>query len=307
VSWGPRLEALPLPRGEIADSGNARVQHRLTKGTKSKPVRVEAEVDGKLFSAVILYLIGSGNRGQTPIVRDNATRCWEYRLTRYAAPADWDTTIHHPPRPQTESGYLGRPVPEDEVRHCLKCHATNPDAVRQARPEANEARGIDCERCHGPGGNHLQAVKLDFPDVAIAQPRLASGAERGLLCAQCHRAPRGTTAEQPDFVRFQSPNLARSRCSIESDGKMDCITCHDPHRDAETEHTFYEAICLSCHGRPEPRNGLPDRATHQSKAVAARSCSVSPREGCVGCHMPQVSNAIPHTSYTDHFIRIHRK
>ena len=306
LCWGPRLEALPLRGGAIVDPGNTRVQHHLTAGTKSEPVRVEAKVDGRLFSAVILYLIGSGNRGQTPIVRDNAVRYWEYRLTRYALPADWDTTIHHPARPQADSGYLGRPIPEDEVRHCLKCHATNPDAVRQARPEATEARGIDCERCHGPGGNHLQAMKLNFPDVAIAQPRLASGAQRGALCAQCHRAPRGTPADLPDFVRFQSPNLARSRCSIESDGKMDCITCHDPHRDAKTEHSFFEAICLNCHGEPGARNGRSDAATHESNQVPARSCSVNPTHGCVGCHMPRVSNVIPHTSYTDHFIRIRR-
>ena len=45
-------------------------------------------------------------------------------------------------------------------------------------PEAAD-HSIGCEKCHGPGGNHLLAIAAKFPDLAIARPSLASGAARG--------------------------------------------------------------------------------------------------------------------------------
>jgi hypothetical protein len=168
--------------------------------------------------------------------------------------------------------------------------------VREGRAAAAEPQGIDCERCHGPAAHHLAALRLDFPDPAIARPKRAAGPQRDALCAQCHRAPRGFPDDVPDFVRFQSPTLARSRCYVESGGALDCVTCHNPHRDAATEPAAYEGICLSCHGSQAGKPTIP-----------ARSCPVDAAKGCIRCHMPRVPEVIPHTAYTDHFIRVHRE
>ena len=56
-----------------------------------------------------------------------------------------------------------------------------------------------------------------------------------------------STAE-PDSIRFQATTLTWSRCYAQSRGELDCVTCHDPHRDAETSASFYEVKCLDCHG-----------------------------------------------------------
>jgi predicted CXXCH cytochrome family protein len=304
LAWGSTIAAVSFPASAVRDPGNARVQHRLR--AESERAWVESALEDRRFTAVVDYVIGSGNRGQTPIVRDNEGAYWEYRLTRYAAPVGWDTTIHHLAAPEDSLGYLGKPLLEDQVRDCLNCHSTNPDAVRERRLEGAGVHGIDCERCHGPGGNHVHAMKLGFPEIAIAQPRRATGRQRAALCAQCHRAPPGIPDNVTDFIRFQSPNLERSRCFVESAGALDCTTCHNPHRDAAIDASSYEEICLSCHGGYAAKAHSPVPSRHDRMRVAARPCPVNRAERCLTCHMPRVPNVIPHTAYTDHWIRVRR-
>ena len=89
---------------------------------------------------------------------------------------------------------------------------------------------------------------------------------------------------------------------------MSCLTCHDPHRNSETSPAFYEAKCLKCHGStPVPGHrsvepGLPSLEAMRdvTKKVA---CPVNPSRDCVSCHMPKVQTSVPHTSFTDHYIR----
>ena len=122
------------------------------------------------------------------------------------------------------------------------------------------------------------------------------------LCAQCH-SPRGKRSrrDDPRAVRFQGTTLTWSRCYTESGDRLDCTTCHDPHRDASTSAASYESKCLSCH------RGA-DRAQAKDRAVASesRACPVNAAKGCISCHMPKVKDVIPHSPFTDHFIRVHR-
>jgi hypothetical protein len=36
------------------------------------------------------------------------------------------------------------------------------------------------------------------------------------------------------------------------------------------------------------------------------ACPVNPATDCLKCHMPKVDGAAPHSSFTDHQIRVHR-
>ena len=143
---------------------------------------------------------------------------------------------------------MGQHLAADAVAICVDCHVTSIRAARdRSVPEAAD-RGIGCERCHGPGGNHVAAVAADFDDLAIARPGLASAGQITRLCAACHNSDDPSiTDNDPLTIRFQTLTLPRSRCYTESDGKLSCLTCHDPHRDAETTAAHYEAKCLSCH------------------------------------------------------------
>ncbi len=214
--------------------------------------------------------------------------------------------------------YLGKPLTDDLVRLCLICHVTDPKAILDSSGACASDRAISCERCHGPGGNHLRAVegKLVEIDPAIARPTRASGARIIKLCAECH-SPRGheVSLDDPKAVRFQGTTLTWSRCYIESDDALDCVTCHDPHRNALTSAAHYEARCLECHSRHPGQSSpagkaAPDQARSRLRGSRDHStrtiCPVNPVSGCIGCHMPPVEGTVRHTSFTDHFIRAHR-
>jgi tetratricopeptide (TPR) repeat protein len=291
---------LPLPPDSIADPRIAGAQHTLRR--EGDAVRVEARVSDANYSALVEYVLGTGHRGRTAIVRDEKGLPRESRLTHYGDGVGWDLTVHHPERPDSASGLLGKPMLEDQVEDCLRCHVTDVRSVREKTGPVADDRGIRCERCHGPGGNHLKAVALALPDKAIGHAQISTAERRGAMCAECHKAPVGATETNRDFVRFQSPNLAKSRCFTDSGGRLDCTTCHDPHRDAETSGAFYEAICLECHAAKDKESAAVESSSDRSRLI----CPVNKKSGCVGCHMPTVPETIPHTSYTDHHIRVHR-
>ena len=122
-------------------------------------------------------------------------------------------------------------------------------------------------------------------------PDWATAGEQMRLCGKCHRLPemiQPAGSIRPGnraLARFPSVGLLQSACYARSDGRMRCTTCHDPHARTSTDRAAYEAACLECHGE-------------SSKA----ECPVSPRTGCVECHMPK--HDVGHgMRFTDHWIR----
>ena len=284
----------PTPSNVRDPIAPERAQHTLRRD--GADVVFESRVDGALYRAVVDYAFGSGDRGLTLVGRDARGRPCELRLSRYADPSGWDVTNGQDARPGHAEGYLGKVLSSDQARRCLDCHTTDPRSARDRTGPTASDRAIGCERCHGPGGHHQAAVENGLPDLAIAAgSQRLSGPEVTRLCGQCH-ASRGMVLkpDNPYATRFQADTLTWSRCYVASDGALSCLTCHDPHRDAEHAPAFYAAKCLSCHSGP---NG-----------TASTVCPVNPKADCVRCHMPaERTPVIPHTKFTDHFIRIHRE
>jgi hypothetical protein len=310
---GPDLAKLPLPDRDVVDVGDSRVVHTIRQ--VESWVRMETLVGEARLRAWAEYALGSGKQGVTLVGRDESGTARELRLSYYPDLPHWDKSPAQRIRPPDAGDFLGRPLTPDMLRSCLHCHTTTyRAALDPARSEARD-RGIGCERCHGPGGNHLRAVAARFPDPAIAQPRLASAEQRIALCGQCHRAPVPTGMQQPSImasvaagpllIRFQMNSLVLSRCVTESRGTFDCMNCHSPHRDAESSPTFYECKCLSCHGATPtgPPLGHPAPPRAERPRVA---CRINPGSGCLECHMPKVPDAGSRAVFTDHFIRVRR-
>jgi predicted CXXCH cytochrome family protein len=81
----------------------------------------------------------------------------------------------------------------------------------------------------------------------------------------------------------------QSRCVLESGGKLECASCHDPHdvpRGAQAMRQ-YSGVCLQCH----------PGFSHPSGITASA-------EDCITCHMPKRrAEDGPHMIFTDHRIQ----
>ncbi len=307
---------LPLPDHPLIDRDDPKVSHTFTR--EGEHVQFSATRDGQTVRALIDYAFGSGDRGATPVGRDESGQYRELRLSHYGDGSGWDVTTGHPPVSKGAElpAFLGEPLTADAVRRCLSCHTTDETSVQKRQGPASADRAIGCERCHGPGGNHVRAMSVApaFPDLAIARPRVASAEQVMALCSRCH-SPRGMTVQKsdPTSIRFQGTTLTWSRCYTESQGALSCVTCHDPHRDAETDHAYYVSKCLACHAEnhkdktPHHTDADADgaRPIALAETVKRVPCPVEPSGHCLDCHMPTVKGIIPHTTFTDHHIRVH--
>jgi hypothetical protein len=247
--------------------------------------------------------LGSGKNGMTyvKVLGENALA--ELHMSYFPKLRKWYVT------PGTEKlgpANMGRLRDGEVARQCVLCHAvTLPD--NSLLPE-QRFLGVGCESCHGPGSNHIAAVQAGkIGDLAITSLRATDGDTINQVCGTCHRlstADVGVT-EPSDTARFQPYGLSQSKCFIQSKGNLTCITCHDPHTNAETNPRYYEAICLKCHATPSaasPRRNPP--------SVVGKPCPVNPQTKCISCHMPRKrvfpATKVP-TTMPDHFIRIFRK
>jgi hypothetical protein len=208
---------------------------------------------------------------------------------------------------------------------CLQCHASRLQPVtgtqnRFADPPFLEG-GVGCERCHGPGRNHVLKMSSGNRKGSpqIVNPSKLDPARRDSVCAQCHltgaaRIARLRTKREPyrpgellsDYSAFfvwagsESPALSvnshfermqQSLCKRASGDRLWCGSCHDPHSEPEQakRSEFYRARCQKCH----------DPSACKETVATRRKL----RDDCVACHMPKspVRDA-EHAVYTDHSI-----
>ena len=268
----------------------------------------------------LTYFIGSGAAARTFLVNDGGF-LFESHITYYRQSASWKAS---PGYESLDYPFLTRPV----VPGCLQCHASNIQANAgtlngYATPPFLE-NGVSCERCHGPGSNHIAAysAKRTTPvpqGAKMVNPAKLAPAARDSICAQCHLsgevrlsktgkeeralAPGSLLAEDLTvFVRAGSPselrvtshveNLAQSVCKRASGDKMWCGSCHDPHTPPEPAQkvAYFRSKCLSCHQTQDCR--------------APKEARLASGDSCTQCHMPRgPASDIQHVVFTDHSIR----
>ncbi len=305
---------LPFPEQPIPDPGNRKVTHAFQN--RADGLEIRSRVADQVFSNIVDYAFGSGDRGLTLVGHDPEGRSHECRLSYYAEPIGWDVTSGHPMADDLPPElYGGMFLTGDAVRRCFFCHVTNSFAALNRAGPAADDHAIGCERCHGPGANHTKVIAASINglpknvDLAIARPTMANGPAIVALCAGCH-SPRDKDIRlspgSPDSVRFQGTTLTWSRCYTESGDMLSCVTCHNPHKNAERKHEIYVAKCLVCHGKSINLNEAQHAKPGPTGETTANPCPVEPAKNCIECHMPKVKTPMAHTLFTDHFIRVHR-
>jgi hypothetical protein len=190
ISWGVAVASVPLPKGQVKDPEAPTATHRFERS--GDQVRVSADVDGKSLLAWVDYVVSSGRHGMTMISGEESGLHRSLRISYYSGGDFWGLTSGFEPHPDPHRAYIGEALSEESFRNCLNCHTTRFTSERERRRNGPEIadRGIGCERCHGPADHHLRAVASDFPEPAIARPRLATPAQLLNLCGQC-RGPDG--------------------------------------------------------------------------------------------------------------------
>ncbi len=239
------------------------------------------------------WCFGAGSQGYTPVGRVGAEYV-EHRVSWYRESGRLGLTAGHPESaPLDLDSALGIPQSPQMISRCFGCHATGveggPDLTRM-RP------GVTCERCHGPGGDHVARARGGKALAnTILNPRRQPLRAQIEVCSQCHRSPNAQFAstmpelDDPVSIRFAPVGFQASACFRQSK-TFSCVACHDPHRDPRpAADPFYTSVCLQCHAEA-PR--------------VASTCPRALKANCVQCHM-KAASPLPHLKFTDHRIRIY--
>jgi Flp pilus assembly protein TadD len=269
----------------------------------------------------VQYAIGSGKRGRSYVI-DRDGLLFMSPISWYTEETRWDLSpmyaVTHNPR-------FERRV----TSRCVSCHAgrSSPAASGKDRfrtPPFAEL-SIGCERCHGPGEKHVARHRGNGDDSGldpIVNPSRLDPARRDSVCHQCHLQgadvvlrygrtdfdfrpgmhlgeiwsvfldPSETQSDGTTTAVSQVEQMLESRCAQQSDGRLGCVSCHDPHGiPSETERVeFYRSRCVKCHASESCREMAEKRQAADG-------------DSCIACHMPRLAASdVPHTTQTDHRI-----
>jgi hypothetical protein len=290
---GPQLKDVPLPERPIPDPVISTISHTFSRKGPDR-IELESRAGDRIFKAIVAYAVGSGRHGITMIARDEAGLDREVRVSYYGEGNTWGETKGLEVAPGDGADHIGMAMALPTLDRCLHCHTTwfrsvVPAQARSPAPEGQD-RGIGCERCHGPGLNHVKAAETGFADLAIGLTSNAPLTQRLTSCTGCHAADGTVESSDPEFTRAQGTTLLFSKCYTASNHRLGCTTCHDPHGVLVTATAHYEAKCKSCH------------------IVGSKpNCPVNPSGQCISCHMPKVDDRSRRARFTDHHIRVHRQ
>jgi Tetratricopeptide repeat/Cytochrome c554 and c-prime len=254
------------------------------------------------------YFVGSGAHARSYLLSVDGF-LYLAPVAFYSNSASWNLS---PGFASFDYLYLTRPI----LPGCLECHASGIQRIPNtqnayASPPFREG-GVACERCHGPGSDH---IALGEPMI---NPAKLAPAERDSICEQCHlsgeiRVPKAGKDDQSfrpgdrlsnvltTFVRSgavtqtkvtsHAEDLAASACKRASGEKLWCGSCHDPHfvPSATEKVAYFRAKCLNCH--------------ESSGCRAAQTSRQANGDDCTACHMPRnPASDVDHVVFTDHSI-----
>lgn len=276
-------------------------------------VRMEKK-DGRFYQTALFngnvmeseafgIVIGSGRKGQTYLYWDG-DRLFQLPISYYVPLNTWCNSPGYP----SSMAYFGKQVRGE----CMECHGTyakiaEMDGRGTVFDSASIMYGVDCERCHGRGAEHVawhSAHPGELMGRYIVNARHLGRQQRLDACALCHSGFRkevmpsysfmvGDTLDNYSSAGYDSAAtagldvhgnqyglLTASKCFRMSDA-LDCQSCHDPHVNEYGKMAVYSARCVSCHSG----TALHGCSMPEVKRLGLES-------NCIDCHMPALPSNI---------------
>jgi predicted CXXCH cytochrome family protein len=309
----------------MTERAGAYYQRRWQIGFDGKETNVE--------EMKIDYVIGSGNHARSYLHKTVSGGYIELPLSWYAE----------------KNGYWAMSPGFDDSHpqtrrfasyECIFCH----DAIPRI-PAGHDApgsdpvfaaglpEGIDCQRCHGPGGKHVNMAKTAGAKQAdirasILNPARLSPALRMDLCMQCHLEP--TSGELPALIR----RFNRGPFSFVPGEPLTNFLLVFDHAPGTGHDDKFEIVnssayrlrksqcflksggaltCTTCHDPHSAQHGAEAvkrysaacRQCHAASFDTALSAGRHPAVSeCISCHMPRRrTEDVVHAVMTDHLIQ----
>jgi hypothetical protein len=322
-------QSMRRPRAEVLveDFRNARFFHKASRSWFEMSWRDgrllfrrwQVDAGGKRVNEIeqqVDWIVGSGHRSRVYLYRTPSGGLFQLPVAWYSQERAWGMA---PGYDRADHDGITRSV----RRECLFCHNAYPDVAADGhwspqRFPAVMPEGTGCQRCHGPGGKHVDAATDGEGNAAvraaIVNPARLPPVLRDSVCFQCHLQPAvamigprrfergdfsfragealsdymlhvdidepGRPREQRFEINHHAYRLRQSLCYIK--GGITCSTCHDPHQPLKKDPRLagIVSICLGCHARHTASND------------------------CVRCHMPsRRAQDVVHVVMTDHKIQ----
>jgi len=242
-------------------------------------------------------VIGSGTRGQT-FLHWEGNHLFQLPVSYYTLSDTWSNSPGYPDR----KSVFNRKI----IGDCLGCHNSyasilNEDEKTGVSFDPDKiVYGVNCERCHGPGGKHVDFYSK-HPDNKgtheIINPVQLTQRQQLDACAVCHSSGQkgvnaglnfktGDTithslssaisiASKLDVHGNQYGLVVASRCFRESK-TITCSSCHNTHQQERGNLALFSKRCMNCH-TPEG-DKFCKMAASLGKAALVNNC--------IDCHMP---------------------
>ena len=242
-------------------------------------------------------VIGSGTRGQTYLYW-SGNCLFQMAISYFTQTDSW---VNSPGNPEDFADFA-RPI----EKNCLSCHGSYVKLISDPQKKYEEfdhnqiVYGINCEKCHGAGGRHVDFHTQNPAEKNakfIVNAAKLSHRQQIDACAVCHSgisnemtAPYGfqtgdtiyhkpeivtDSIFQPDIHGNQYGLLVKSKCFRVS-GTITCSTCHNTHNQQRGDNAIFSQRCMSCHS--EAKSNFCKMAPELGKENLVSNC--------IDCHMP---------------------